>query len=99
MNADLKYFQLTQQIIGVYYDVYNELAMGFWESVYQKSLALALKSAGLDVCSRIDIPVSLRGQQVGQFEGDLLVEKSVLLELKAARALNSAHQAQLLNYL
>ena len=99
MNADLKYFELTQQIIGVYYDVYNELGAGFLESVYQKSLALALESAGLKVCSRIDIPVWFRGHQVGQFEGDLLVEQCVLLELKAARALGSAHQAQLLNYL
>ena len=99
MNADLKYFELTQTIIGVYYDVYNELGAGFLESVYQKSLALALESAGLAVCSRIDIPVWFRGQRVGQFEGDLLVEKCVLLELKAARALGSAHQAQLLNYL
>jgi GxxExxY protein len=99
MNADFKYFLLTQQIIGVYYEVYNELGSGFLESVYQKSLALALKSAGLAVCSRIDIPVWFRGQQVGKFEGDLLVEKCVLLELKAARALDSTHQAQLLNYL
>jgi len=99
MNADFKYFELTQKIIGVYYDVYNELGTGFLESVYQKSLALALESAGLKVCSRIDIPVWFRGIQVGQFEGDLLVEQCVLLELKAARALGSAHQAQLLNYL
>ena len=99
MNADLKYFALTQQIIGVYFDVYNELGTGFLESVYQKSLALALESAGLKVCSRIDIPVWFRGHQVGQFEGDLLVEQCVLLELKAARVLGSAHQAQLLNYL
>lgn len=99
MNADLKYFELTQQIIGVYFDVYNELGTGFLESVSQKSLALALESAGLKVCSRMDIPVWFRGQQVGQFEGDLLVEQCVLLELKAARALGSAHQAQLLNYL
>src|SRR5262245_2352322 len=99
MNADLKYFTLTQQIIGVYYEVYNELGMGFLESVYQKSLALALESAGLNVCGRIDIPVWFRGHRVGQFEGDLLVEKCVLLELKAARALNSSHHAQLLNYL
>ena len=99
MNADFKYFELTQKIIGIYYDVYNELGTGFLESVYQKSLALALESAGLTVCSRIDIPVWFRGHQVGQFEGDLLVEKCVLLELKAARALGSAHQAQLLNYL
>lgn len=102
MNANKrgsKYFVLTQKIIGVYYDVYNELGTGFLESVYQKSLALALESAGLTVCSRIDIPVWFRGHQVGRFEGDLLVEKCVLLELKAARALDSTHQAQLLNYL
>ena len=97
MNADLKYFALTQQIIGTYYDVYNELGTGFLESVYQKSLALALESAGLTVCGRIDIPVWFRGHQVGQFEADLLVEKCVLLELKATRALDSTHQAQLLN--
>ena len=46
MNADLKYFELTQTIIGVYYEVYNELGPGFLESVYQKSLSLALESAG-----------------------------------------------------
>ena len=99
MNADFKYFALTQEIIGVYYEVYNELGTGFLESVYQKSLALALQSAGLAVCSRIDIPVWFRGHQVGKFEGDLLVEKCVLLELKAARTLDSTHQAQLMNYL
>ena len=99
MNADFKYSELTQKIIGVFYEVYNELGPGFLESVYQKSLALALESAGLTTYSRVDIPVWFRGHQVGQFQGDLLVEKCVLLELKAARALDSSHQAQLLNYL
>ena len=99
MNADFKHWVLTQRIIGVFYDVYNELGHGFLESVYQKSLALALESAGLNACSRIDIPVWFRGHQVGQFEADMLVEKCVLLELKAIRALDSSHRAQLLNYL
>ena len=99
MNADFKYRVLTGKIIGVFYDVYNELGHGFLESVYQKSLALALESAGYNTCSRIDIPVWFRGNQVGHFEADMLVEKTVLLELKATRALDSSHQAQLLNYL
>jgi GxxExxY protein len=99
MNADFKYAVLTQKIIGVFFDVYNELGTGFLESVYQKSLAIALESAGLQTCCRIDIPVWFRGHQVGQFEADMLVEKCVLLELKVARALDSTHQAQLLNYL
>ena len=99
MNADFKHGVLTQKIIGVFYEVYNELGTGFLESVYQKSLVLALETAGFAVCSRVDIPVWFRGHQVGHFEGDLLVEQCVLLELKATRALDSSHQAQLLNYL
>ena len=99
MKTDLKHGLLTDKILRVFYEVYNELGSGFLESVYQKSLALALESAGLKVCCRIDIPVWFRRHQVGQFEGDLLVEQSVLLELKAARMLTPAHQAQLLNYL
>lgn len=91
--------QLTYKIIGVFYDVYNELGHGFLESVYQRSLGLALQTAGLQICWPIDIPVWFRGEQVGYFEGDMLVERSVLLELKAVRALDGSHQAQLLNYL
>ena len=94
-----KYQELTYKIIGVYYDVYNELGHGFLESVYQKSFGLALENAGLSACWPISIPVWFRGQQVGQFEGDMLVQKCVLLELKAVRALDGSHQAQLLNYL
>ena len=99
MNADLKHKELTQKIIGVFYEVYNELGHGFLESVYQKSLILALNEAGLMVHSPVDIPVWFRGRQVGAFEADVLVEKCILLELKAAHSIHSSHQAQLLNYL
>ena len=99
MNADLKHRELTQKIIGVFYEVYNELGHGFLESVYQKSLILALTETGLIVHSPVDIPVWFRGRQVGNFEADVLVEKCVLLELKAASAIHNSHQAQLLNYL
>jgi GxxExxY protein len=91
--------ELTYKIIGVFYDVYNELGFGFLESVYQKSLGLALQSAGLDACWPISIPVWFRGQTVGQFEADMLVDRCVLLELKAVRALDGSHRAQLRNYL
>ena len=91
--------ELTYKIIGVFYDVYNELGHGFLESVYQKSLGLALQEAGLDVRWPIAIPVWFRGQQVGHYEGDMLVETKVLLELKAVRTLDGSHHAQLLNYL
>jgi GxxExxY protein len=99
MNTDLKHGLVTDQILQVFYDVYNELGHGFLESVYHRSLVLALESTGLKVCSQVGIPVWFRGQQVGNFIADLLVENCVLLELKAARSLVSSHHAQLRIYL
>ena len=95
----LKHKELTHNIIRVFYDVYNELGHGFLESVYQRSLAMALQASGLEARSRVKIPVWFRGQRVGQFEGDLLVNNLILLELKVARCLDLSHQSQLLNYL
>jgi GxxExxY protein len=99
VNADLKHGLVTDKILKVFYQVYNELGHGFLESVYHRSLVIALDSVGLKVCSPVEIPVWFRGTQVGRFEADILVENCVLLELKAARALDQSHQAQLLNYL
>ena len=68
MNTDLKHGLVTDKILRVFYDVYNELGHGFLESVYHRSLVLALQSVGLNVCSRVDIPVFFRGHQVGQLK-------------------------------
>lgn len=99
MKTDLKHGLITDKILAVFYEVYNELGYGFLESVYHRSLVLALKSVGLNVSSKVPIPVWFRGTRVGRFEADVLVENCVLLELKAARTLDSSHRAQLLNYL
>ena len=99
MNTDLKHGLITDQILRVFYEVYNELGHGFLESVYHRSLAVALKSVGLNVSSKVASPVWFRGIQVGQFEADILVETCVLLELTAVRRLASSHRAQLMNYL
>src|SRR5712672_2954551 len=94
-----KHKEVTEKIIRVFYDVYNELGHGFLESVYERSMEVALNSMGIKVRRQIEIPVSFRGQRVGDFTADMLVEDCVLLELKAARSLDTSHTAQLLNYL
>jgi GxxExxY protein len=94
-----KHKDITDKIIRVFYEVYNELGHGFLESVYERSLEIALNSLGLKVCRQIEIPVWFRGKPVGDFTADMLIEGCVLLELKAARSLDASHQAQLLNYL
>jgi GxxExxY protein len=95
----LKHKELTYKIIEVFFDVYNELGHGFLESVYHRSLGFALEAQGLKVSNHVKIPVWFRGQRVGMFEADVLVEDSILLELKTARCLDLSHSCQLLNYL
>jgi len=95
----LKHSDLTDKVIGVFYDVYNELGHGFLESTYAEALVVALEESGLSTAREVPVPVWFRGRKVGQYYADLIVEGVVLLELKAARALDSAHEAQLLHYL
>ena len=98
-TAQLKHGDVTEKIVGVFYDVYNELGYGFLESVYENSLCIALREKGLEVQQQIAIPVWFRNSQVGDFDADVMINRLVLLELKTARAIEQAHVAQLLNYL
>lgn len=95
----LKHSELTERIIGIFYEVYNELGHGFLESTYAEALVLALAESGLSTVREVPVPVWFRGQKVGQYYAGLIVEGLVLLELKAVRTLESAHEAQLLHCL
>jgi GxxExxY protein len=97
--AGLRHGELTEKIIGIFYEVYNELGYGFLESVYEESLVIALREAGLGVERQVAIPVWFRGHEVGRFRGDFLVEATILLELKSTRVLEPSNEAQLLHYL
>ncbi len=90
---------LTRKILEACFEVSNELGAGFLESVYHKALAIALRQKGLHVLSEVPISVMFRGQSVGDFYADLLVEDKVIVELKAVSVLAKEHIAQVLNYL
>jgi GxxExxY protein len=98
-GSGLKHAELTERIIGIFYDVYNELGYGFLESIYEESLVIALRDAGVVVDRQVQLPVWFRGRKVGDFRADLMVEGKILVELKSARSLESTHEAQLLHYL
>jgi len=95
----LKHSGVTEKAIRIFYDVFNELGHGFVESIYAGALAIAFQESGLSVAREVSVPVWFRGQKVGQYYADFIVEGVVLLELKTARVLESAHEAQLLHYL
>ena len=97
--TDIIHKALTDQILGVFFDVYNELGYGFLEKVYENSLSIALQNQGLTVTSQQHIKVNFRENCVGEYFADLIVEDKIILELKATQTLNSSHEAQLVNYL
>lgn len=98
-DAKTLHQELTRQIIGCAFEVINDLGSGFLESVYEKAMLVALADKGLSVESQKPIAVHFRGRPVGNFLADLLVEKKVIVELKAVKALLPEHQAQVINYL
>ena len=98
-NSKLLHSDLTEKVLGVYYDVYNEIGHGFLESVYNNCMFFALTKSAISVRREVPVPVYFRGQDVGQFKADLVVDSSVLIELKAVQALDRSHEAQVMNYL
>lgn len=91
--------ELTDVIIKIFYEVYNELGHGFLEKVYQNSLYLELKNKGYNVEAQKRINVYYKGTEVGEYFADLIVENAVILELKAADCIVKDFENQILNYL
>lgn len=86
-------------MIGGGIEVSRELGGGFLESVYSKALIIVLTQIGLKAAEQIPLKVKFRGQVVGDFYPDLLVEDRLIIELKAVKSLMSEHEAQVINYL
>ena len=95
----MEYEELTEKIIGCAYRVYNRMGFGFLESVYEKCLLIELKKQGLQAESQKTIIVTYENEVVGEFTADILVEDSVILELKSVGRIVQAHEVQLVNYL
>jgi len=98
-SGNYKHQDVTQAIIQIFYEVYNELGHGFLESVYEEAMDLALTDKGVEVKHQHPLPVWFRSTKIGDFRADLQVANAVIVELKAARTLEPVHEAQLLNYL
>lgn len=97
--VDYKHSEISEKIIGAAYDVHNTLGSGFLEKVYQNALLIELKLQGLSVEAEKPITVHYRGEVVGNYIADIVVEDKIILEIKAIRSLSEIHEVQLVNYL
>ena len=91
--------ELIKVVINKTYEVRSHLVAGYLESVYKKALLIELREAGLEVEDEVELPVLYKGHVIGDFRADIIVEGSVIIELKAVAHLLPAHEIQLVNYL
>ena len=91
--------ELTEKIIGCAYHVYNSMGFGFLESVYEKCLLIELRKTGIQAKVQVPINVHYDGELVGEFIADMLIEDSIIVELKSVRRVIRNHEVQLVNYL
>ena len=94
-----KHQNITKKIIGAAYKVHNTLGSGFLEKVYQNSLAIELRPLGFLFDIEKPIKVYYRGEIVGDYIADIIVDDKVIIEIKAVKELSSIHEVQLVNYL
>ena len=95
MNVD----ELCYKVIGAAMAVHRHFGSGYLEEVYKNAMLVELKDLGLEAEKEVAIPVDYKGTRVGDYRADIIVEKCMILELKAVSALCAAHEAQLVNYL
>ena len=98
-GTDLRYHDISGPILGAFYAVHSELGSGFLEAVYANALTVLLRQAGLRVDRQVPFVIVFHGQSVGYYRADLIVDSRIVVEIKAGRAINPQHTAQLLNYL
>lgn len=93
-------YELSYQVRGAIFDVYNELGPGLLESVYEHALMIELKSRGLKVVDQVEFKVLYKGTDLGLLQRiDLLVNDLIVIELKSVEALLPVHHKQLISYL
>jgi len=99
---DLCYYphaDITEKIIEAAYYVYDYHGFGYLESVYENSMAIKLRQMGFDVKTQHPIKVYFEGEVVGDFKADLIIDDTIIVELKAVESMHKRHEVQLVNYL
>ncbi|NLI23548.1 MAG: GxxExxY protein [Bacteroidales bacterium] len=96
---ELLHKELTNKIINCFYTVYNTLGFGFLEKVYENAMMIELIKNGINAEKQKPIKVYYSDEIVGEYFADIIVEDTIIIELKAAEFLIEEHELQLINYL
>jgi GxxExxY protein len=97
--TELLHKQLSFAIIGAAMEVHSILGGGFLEAVYQSALEKELNLRGIPFNHQVELPVMYKGELIGIYKADLVVDAKIIVEIKSVSRLNSAHDAQAIHYL
>jgi len=98
-NIDLVYPELSYKIIGILFDVHNELGGGLPEKVYYKAIKLGFEKEGIMCKEQLMIPLEFKGRKIGRCFLDFLVDDKIVLEIKTGNRFTKGNIAQVYNYL
>jgi GxxExxY protein len=91
--------QLTERIIGCGIEVHRVLGPGLLEATYEEALCIEFAEAGLKFSRQVPFPIMYKGRVLGDYRLDLLVEDSVIVEIKSVERVDRVFHAQVLTYL
>ncbi len=97
--VEILFKELSYAIIGAAMEVHRALGGGFLEAVYQAALAYELKLRNIPFEEQVHLPVYYKGQLVGEYIADFVIDGKIILEIKAVSEIKEAHRAQAINYL
>jgi len=99
IGSNVLYPELSYEIVGALFEVHSTLGCGFLEKVYENALICELKRRGITCNQQVALQVGYKGNIVGEYVADVIVDGKVLIELKVVRKLENIHRAQVMNYL
>jgi GxxExxY protein len=91
--------ELTEAVIGSAFEVANVLGAGFLEKVYERALIRELAFRGVSAKAQVSFPVCYKGQYIGEYVADLVIQERIIVELKCVDRMTNEHLAQCINYL
>ena len=97
--TDILFKELSFKIVGAAMEVHGILGPGFLESVYQAALEKELTFRGISFQHQVELPVSYKGDVIGVYKADLVIDQKIIVEIKGISKLNASHHAQALHYL
>ena len=95
---DIIYKELSYKIVGCAMEVHTKLGYGFLEKVYENALIIELKNKNINIKKQVPIKVKYKGEIVGDYIADILVEDKIIIEIKTSEVISDAYRAQIINY-